>query len=224
MLKGKIIAFEGIDGSGKGTQSKMLYKYFQEQNIPTILFEFPGYTKTFFGKVVGEFLNGDFGDLGQVHPKLAAILYAGDRYEQSQEIRDYLSKGYNVICDRYVPSNIAHQIAKLPIEEQDKMIVWIEHLEYEVFHLPKPNVVFFMNMQPELSSQLVLKKDQRSYTDKKQDIHEADQSYLDKVYIAFQELAKSTNWKTIDCGSINTPKSIDTINQDIVSYLNKSFK
>ena len=162
MEKSQIIVFEGIDGSGKGTQSKLLYEYYKKNNIKVVLFEFPGYTKTFFGEVVGEFLNGDFGNLTEVHPKLAAILYAGDRFEQSEEIKDYLSKGYIVICDRYVSSNIAHQIAKLPTDKQGKLKEWIEYLEYKVFNLPKPNLILFLDMPPSIATQLVLKKDTRA--------------------------------------------------------------
>lgn len=223
MKTGKIIVFEGIDGSGKGTQSKLLQKYFQERNIPSILFEFPGYKKTFFGKAVGEFLNGDFGSLNQVHPKLSAILYAGDRFEQSNQIKEYLTKGYYVICDRYVPSNIAHQIAKLPEDQQNDLIQWIEKLEYEIFNISKPHLVLLMNMQPELSSKLVLKKDKREYTAKKKDIHEADQTYLEKVYLAFQQLAHHTNWRSIICGEINHPKPVEEIHKDIIQTIGDYF-
>ncbi len=218
MVNGKIIVFEGIDGSGKGTQSKLLYKYYKKNNIKVALFEFPGYTKTFFGEVVGEFLNGDFGNLNEVHPKLSAILYAGDRFEQSKEIKDYLSKGYIVICDRYVSSNIAHQIAKLPIDKQEKLKEWIEYLEYKVFNLPKPNFILFLDMPPSAATQLVLKKDARAYTDKKKDIHEADQSYLSLVYNTFKAIAKKENWEIIECEN----KDITTIQNEIIHCIGEN--
>lgn len=216
MNNGKIIVFEGIDGSGKGTQSKLLYKYYQENNISSILFEFPGYSKTFFGKTVGEFLNGDFGKLEDVHPKLSAMLYAGDRFEQVQKIRNYLSQGFIVICDRYIPSNIAHQIAKVPDNQKKELKKWIEHLEYEIYQLPKPNLIFFLDMPPLSASKLVLKKEQRDYTDKKKDIHEENESYLEKVYTIFKEIAIKDEWLIIQCKD----KDIDTIHIEIINEIN----
>jgi len=216
MDNGKILIFEGIDGSGKGTQSKLLYKYYQANNIPSILFEFPAYSKTFFGKTVGEFLNGDFGTLEEVHPKLSAMLYAGDRFEQVEEIKNYLSKGYIVICDRYIPSNIAHQIAKVSHSQQKALKKWIEHLEYEIFQLPKPDLIFFLNMPPLSASKLVLKKEQRDYTDKKKDIHEENQSYLEKVYAIFQNISIEEKWLVIECKD----KNIETVHSEILNQLN----
>ena len=110
--KGKLIVFEGIDGSGKGTQTKKLFNFLKNKGIKTELFEFPFYSETFFGKEVGNYLNGEFGGLKEIHPKLSAMLYAGDRYEKRDELIKKLNQGYLIICDRYVPSNIAHQTAK----------------------------------------------------------------------------------------------------------------
>jgi dTMP kinase len=218
MSQNKIIVFEGIDGSGKGTQSKLLYKYYQKANIPSILIEFPNYENTFFGKVVGEFLNGDFGNINQVNPKLAAILYAGDRFEKSSEIYEYINKGYTIICDRYIPSNIAHQIAKVSISEQKKLRDWIEELEYSVFNLPKPDIILFMDMHPDISSKFVLKKEKRVYTDKNKDIHEKDESYLKKVYSIFKNMSYEKKWNSIDCNN----KNIESVHNTILKVLGET--
>lgn len=218
-MHGKIIVFEGIDGSGKGTQSKKLYKYLKEKKEKVILLEFPCYSETFFGKEVGDYLNGGFGGLDEVHPKLSAILYAGDRFEKKETILKYLKKGYIIICDRYVPSNIAHQSAKIENKtEQKKLRKWISKLEYKVFGLPKPDIIFFMDMNPKISDNLVLQKDARSYTDKSKDLHENDNSYLLKVYEMFKKLSKS--WITIKCQNKNNElKTVDEIHAKILKKL-----
>lgn len=222
-MNGKIIVFEGIDGSGKGTQSKKLYKYLKDLNYKVILLEFPFYTETFFGKEVGNYLNGRFGGLNEVHPKLSAMLYAGDRFEKKEKILNKLNDGYIVICDRYVPSNIAHQTGKYKnIKEQKKLKKWIENLEYKIYGLPKPNIVFFMNMNPRISDDLVSKKDARNYTDKKKDLHESNNSYLLDVYDMFNSMSKNKKWINIKCqDKTNKLKSIEDINKNIIKKLKK---
>lgn len=220
-MNGKIIVFEGIDGSGKGTQSKRLYQYLKELNYKVILLEFPFYSETFFGKEVGNYLNGEFGGLSDVHPKLSAMLYAGDRFEKKETIIKKLNDGYIVICDRYVPSNIAHQTAKYQdINKQKELRQWIETLEYDIYKMPMPNIVFFMNMHPKISDDLVSKKDTRNYTNKKKDLHESDNSYLIDVYNMFNQIAKDELWINIQCQDINNNlKSVEDIQNNILQEL-----
>ncbi|WP_333804213.1 dTMP kinase [Sulfurospirillum sp.] len=220
MKKGKIIVFEGIDGSGKGTQATLLHEYYKKNNIPNLLLQFPCYSETFFGQEVGNYLNGKFGSLDNVHPKFSALLYAGDRFEKSKLIYDELNKGTMVICDRYVPSNIAHQIAKLKTQEEQKELQhWIEKLEYGVFNLPKPDVVFLLDISPSLSSELVLKKNKRDYTDKAKDLHEEDDSYLRQVYYAYKDLCLVNGWNKINCTHDNKIFSIQEIHLTILKVL-----
>jgi len=221
-MLGKMIVFEGIDGSGKGTQSKKLYEYFKLLDYKVALFEFPFYDDTFFGKEVGNYLNGKFGSLNEVHPKLSAMLYAGDRYEKKDEIIEKLNQNYIVICDRYVPSNIAHQTSKYKNgKEKNKLREWIEELEYKVYKLPKPDTIFFMDMNPNFSSDLILKKDARNYTDKKKDLHESDDSYLKDVYHTFKNLTKEENWINIECQTQNSLKNVEEIHLEIIKFIDK---
>lgn len=220
MKKGKIIVFEGIDGSGKGTQATLLHEYYKKNNVRTLLLQFPCYSETFFGQEVGNYLNGKFGSLDNVHPKFSALLYAGDRFEKSKLIYDELDKGTMVICDRYVPSNIAHQIAKLKTkDEQEELQRWIEKLEYEVFNLQRPDVVFLLDLPPSISSELVLQKNKRDYTDKAKDLHEEDDSYLQKVYYAYKYLCVLNSWNKIDCVDNNRILSIEEVHFAIVKAL-----
>lgn len=197
---GLIIAIEGIDGSGKNTQSNKLLAEFLRTGARATKISFPQYATNFFGKEVGSYLNGEFGSLSEVHPKLSAMLYAGDRFESKSEILSKSSEDAILICDRYVHSNVAHQIAKVSEQDQSEFRNWIETLEYEIYGIPKPDLVIFLNVPPSTSSNLVLKKSARDYTSKKKDIHEADDIYLSKVYELFKnEASINKSWVSIDC-------------------------
>src|SRR4051812_41292006 len=112
-----LVAIEGIDGSGKGTQTSRIVRRLSDSGSPATSVSFPMYDKTFFGGEVGKYLNGAFGELAQIHPKFAAMLYAGDRFQAKAELNRLLGSGQIVICDRYTGSNQAHQGARLPRSE-----------------------------------------------------------------------------------------------------------
>ena len=130
-----LIAIEGIDGSGKGTQASRLVERLDTDGISCSLLSFPRYSETLFGESIGKFLNGDFGPLEAVAPQLAATLYAGDRFESRGMLLEALATQQVVVCDRYVPSNLAHQGSRVEDERQSELIEWIETIEYDVFQL-----------------------------------------------------------------------------------------
>lgn len=220
-MKGMLISFEGIDGSGKGTQSAILHENLKRKNIDSILFSFPCYDKTFFGKEIGAFLRGEFGDIDEVHPKLASILYAMDRFEMREQIVRSLGEGKIVICDRYVDSNIAHQASKLPDKEKTELIKWIAELEYGLNKMPFPDLTFFLNVPIEISKELVLKKSKRYYTDSSEDIHEKAHGYLQKVYESYLAIDYGIRWKKIECCNGLNMKSSEEISLDIMSIVNQ---
>jgi len=222
-MKGALIAIEGIDGTGKNTQATMLVEYIKSIKYKVKKFEFPNYSKTFFGKEVGHYLNGDFGGLNQIHPKLVSLLYAGDRFESQKEIMEYLENGYFVICDRYVSSNIAHQSVKLPQDELSSFLNWVEEMEYGIFDLPRPDHTILLDLHPTIAQEMVLKKEKRSYTEHKQDIHEKDKSYLLKVYEVYNILLNQDNWSTIPCQLDNYMRTPQDIFSDIKNLLHNKF-
>src|SRR3972149_8893382 len=112
MKKGKFIVFEGADGTGKTSQAKLLFDFFKKNKKDVVFTSFPNY-KSAWGKMVRRYLDGEFGDVGEVSPYLASMLYAGDRLLESERIRKWLKGGKTIICDRYMASNIAHQSAKI---------------------------------------------------------------------------------------------------------------
>ena len=132
---GKLIAFEGIDGSGKRTQLDLLTSALDARGLATFCIGFPQY-ESFYGKLVARYLNGEFGPLGAVDPHLSAVLYAGDRLEAKPEIDAALTTGKIVLADRYIGSNMAHQSARVPSQEREEFYAWLKRLEYGLYALP----------------------------------------------------------------------------------------
>ncbi len=211
-----LVAIEGIDGSGKGTQAARLNEQLQQAGTATTLLSFPRYEHTFFGKAIGEFLNGRFGTLDEVDPFLASLLYAGDRFESRNVLAEALDQSDVVVLDRYVPSNIAHQGAKLDGERRDELIARIRHIEFELYGLPHPDLVLLLDLPADEAGRLIAKKQARSYTDKKADLQEADGGYLARVRDVYRQLAaEDSGWVTIDCLSDGQLRSIEEIGEDV---------
>lgn len=223
MKRGKIIVIEGIDGSGKNTQARLLKQYLDEDPVraktgrQTKLMSFPQYDRTMFGAEVAAYLRGEFGGLDQVHPKLASLLYACDRLEMRSEIKKTLAEGHTIIMDRYVSSNMAHQAAKMDQDQWDDFIGWVDRLEYGLFDMPRPDHVIFLDVPPRLAAEQVMKKEARTYTDQKQDIHEANMDYMFKVYHAYYYLMLHHQWSWIGCDIRGDIRPMDEIAQ-VVRY------
>ena len=211
---GKLIVLEGIDAAGKGTQADLLVAYLKEQGRDVEAVSFPDYEGHLFGKMAGEYLNGDFGDLNACNPLFAALLYAGDRFQSREQIRGWLDQDKVVVANRYVGSNLAHQSARVEGEEaREAFIQRIEEIEYGIYGLPREDLVLYLSVNPEISQQLVMKKEDRSYTDKKKDLHEGDEGHLTNAQAQYEWLAANREqWKTIDClakgGEMNSIEAI----------------
>ena len=119
-----LIAIEGIDGAGKGTQAARLTDRLNEAGLKTTKIQFPRYSETTFGGAIGDFLNGRFGSLDQVHPQLASVLYAGDRFESKPHLLQAMETHDAVVLDRFTGSNLAHQSAKLDGTERSELMKW----------------------------------------------------------------------------------------------------
>ena len=215
-----LIAIEGIDGSGKGTQANRLHERLQETGVRSELISFPRYSQTHFGATIGRFLNGEFGQLDQVDPHLAATLYAADRFESLGMLNDLLASRDVVVSDRYVPSNIAHQGAKRTGEARQQLTEWISQVEYGVFRLPKADLVIHLDLPAKTAQELIARKSQRDYTDKAVDLQEADCDYLTSVRQAYLDLAATEdNWQTVSLLADERLRTIDEIADDIFQRL-----
>ena len=211
-----LIAIEGIDGSGKGTQARRLVDRLTAAGRRAALVSFPRYAETFFGRAVGEFLNGRFGSLSEAHPFLVSLLYAGDRFESRQTLLDLLARHDDVVLDRYVPSNIAHQAAKRTGADRQQLIESIETVEYQVYRLPRADRVILLDMPAETAATLIARKQPRSYTDRPADLQEADTAYLASVRDLYCELAeRSSEWRRIPGTRDGELRSLDDIADDI---------
>jgi dTMP kinase len=217
----KLIAIEGIDGAGKGTQVNRVVSSLREMGIKVSSLQFPRYAATTFGTAIGDFLNGRFGTLNEVHPQLAAVLYAGDRFESRSLLLNLIDNNDIVVLDRFVGSNLAHQSAKLEGESRSALIAWIEKIEFEVFGLPKPTLTILIDMSSQMSRELVSRKSTRDYTDQEADLQESDLPYLERVRRCYLALAHSRlDWRTVhgltDDGAL---KTIEEVGDEILTIV-----
>lgn len=220
LSKYKTLVFEGIDGAFKFTQASMLTDFLIKQKKPTNFYSFPLYEKTLYGQMIGAFLRGEYGKLNQVHPKLAALLFALDRNEVQPELISNKKDNIISVFDRYVFSNVAHQCSKLnnqhDILELEK---WILDLEFEKNKLPKPDVTIFLKLPPEIARKTIQTKKERSYTTEKADIHEASKTHLNDSFQIYESLAKRNNWLTIDCYDGKKIKTKEQIHTEVLESL-----
>lgn len=216
---GRIIAFEGIDGSGKGTQSQKLVEHLRSNGQTVTLLSFPRYNDTRFGAAIGEFLNGRFGALDEVSPWLISVLYAGDRFESKSAIEDAVANCDVLVLDRYTASSIAHQGAKVKGGEREQIIHWIEEIEYSVFGLPRADLTLLLDVSVETSQALIRKKAKRDYTDEVTDLQESNVAYMRGVHAVYQQLATREGWRKIACETNGELRSLDEIAADVVAAI-----
>ncbi len=219
---GYLVAIEGIDGSGKGTQAQRLLSHLQAQGRRATLLSFPRYEATFFGRAVGEYLNGAFGSLEQVHPFFASLLFAGDRFESRDLLREAVASQDVVVLDRYVASNVAHQAARLDGPARQRLIEAIEYLEFELYRIPRPDLVVLLDLSVPAAQRLIATKPRRSYTERSADIQEADAQYLACVRELYLELAgRDPEWSVVACERQKVVRSIDDIADEIAKRVEK---
>jgi len=212
-VPGAFVAIEGIDGSGKGTQAALLVEAARTAGRSVAAFSFPLYDDNPFSIAVGDYLNGVFGGVDEVHPELAGLLYACDRYHARPALDAALGDHDLLVCDRYVASNLAHQGAKVKGEARRRLIDWLTEVEFGEFRLPRPDLVVLLDLPPAEAQTLVAQKAARSYTDMAADIHEEADDHLAAAREVYLELAAGDRqrWHTVECrgsGGLRTPESI----------------
>lgn len=215
-----LIDIEGIDGSGKGTQARRLCERLKQAGRSASLISFPRYEQTFFGRAAGEFLNGRFGSLDQVHPFLVSLLFAGDRFESRSVLSDALASSEFVVLDRYVPSNVAHQAAKLDGAERAELARRIIQLEHEIYGLPRADLTLLLDLPVDTAQELIALKEKRNYTARAADLQEADGRYLGRVRDMYLDLARGdSRWRVVSCTAAGKLRTVEEIGEEIWSSL-----
>lgn len=217
--RGTFIVIEGTDGSGKGTQFKRLIKRLESEAYDVETFDFPQYDSP-SSHFVREYLNGKYGTADEVGPYTGSLFYALDRYEAAPRIRKALEEGKIVLANRFTGSNMAHQGTKFANAEQRKgYFIWLDNLEFQMLGIPRPDKSIVLRVPAETAQQLVDQKDQRTYTDKKRDIHEADLSHLQRAVEVYDNLCQlfPKDFLRIDCVRSGKLMTIDQIEDMIWS-------
>lgn len=215
--RGHFIVIEGTDGSGKATQVKLLRKKLQILGIPHQVMEFPRYTGNPYGKLIGRYLKGEFGNTNDVNSSLISLAYAGDRFLAKPQIEQWLANGNLVIADRYVPSNKAYMSAKLPINLRDDFIDWLDDLEYNVNAIPREELVIFLYVPPKVSHKNI---SGRSAQKGAHDIHESDLDYQKTSSEVYLKMSKEEDWGVVECvDDGDNMKSPSEINKEILGIL-----
>ena len=155
-MQGKLIVFEGTDGSGKATQSRLLCEELTRRGIPFRKLEFPRYQEE-SSALIRLYLGGAFGDKpGDVNAYAASVFYSVDRYASyKQDWGAYYEQGGLVIADRYTTSNAVHQTGKLPPKQRDGFLDWLFDFEYRLLGLPEPTRVLYLDMPTEATEQMM---------------------------------------------------------------------
>ena len=198
---GKLFVIDGTDGSGKQTQLETLKKRLTDEKIDYRTVSFPNYDSP-SSSLVKMYLAGEFGtDAKAISPYIASTFYA---------------------ADRYTTANMVHQAGKIQDKaERKKFLDWLWDFEFNLYGLPVPAEVFFLNMPPEYSAKLMKDRENKITHEAKKDIHEKDQVYLTQAYNAACELSKEYNWYEVKCVKDGKIRTIQDINDEIFTEVKK---
>lgn len=218
---GKLIVLEGLDGSGKATQTKMLYDHYKPtiENLRCVTF--PDYDSR-SSALVRMYLDGEFGaDPHAVNAYAASSFYAVDRYASYQKIwQHFYQEGGIVLADRYTTSNVIHQGVKLPADERATFVDWLTDFEYNKLEIPRPDAVLYLHVTPAVNARQMA---ERNRQEGRSDIHEEDTAYMHRCYETALWAEKRQHWQRVDCddGYAMLPKQ--TITQKIIKILEEQY-
>ena len=213
-MSGKLIVFEGTDGSGKATQSRLLCEHLDREGIAYKKIDFPRYGKP-SAAMVQEYLDGNLGkNPGDVNAYAASMFYAMDRYASyKQDWGDFYEAGGLIVADRYTTSNAVHQASKLLKSERKKYLEWLFETEYGLFGLPEPDLVIYLDMPTEITERMMRQREKATGTHA--DIHEQDETYLRNCRANAREIVKECGWSVISCAAMDEPRTPEDIHNEV---------
>ena len=220
---GKLFVIDGTDGSGKQTQFQQLQESLLKDGIDYKVVSFPNYDSP-SSALVQMYLSGEFGENAkEISPYIASTFYAADRYATFQTgYKKYYEDGGIILADRYTTANMVHQAGKIKDEkEREKFLNWLWDFEFNLYGLPVPNEVFFLNMPVEKSIDLMNDRENKFTHQEKKDIHERDVNHLKDAYEAACDVSKKYNWYEIKCVKNNEIRTIEDIHQEIYNEVKK---
>lgn len=232
-MRGKLIVIEGADATGKETISKCTVQALNDSYLnenTAHLKTFPQYEGA-WGRLIKEYLEGQFGGLNDVNPYLASLLYTGDRSLVAAEMHETLNRGDWIVCDRYLQSNFAYQGVKISnIEERNKFVDWLQDKEYNEFILPQPDKIIILDLSSTIKESHIAErrksadrrelKDERQIFDRRRiDIHEDNLDYLSRVSLEYNRLAHLRNWDIINCSSDGAQLSREEVLDKILEII-----
>lgn len=221
---GKLIVIEGVDASGKATQTKCLYDRLSAEYDAVRQISFPDYNSD-FAVPIKRYLAGDLGKhADDVNPYAASLFYAIDRYASyNRDWRKFYEHNGILIADRYVTSNLVHQAAKITGNKHG-FIHWLSDLEYDKLALPRPDLVLFLDMPPAYARQLMQNRANKFTGEMQKDIHENDSDYLERAYDNAMQIAAITGWQIVSCVTNGVVRPIEDIHEEIYHLVKMSFE
>ena len=219
-MQGKLIVLEGIDGSGKSTQFRLLTERLEKDALPIKKLVFPRYSEP-SAALIKSYLAGDFGkNPGDISPYAASTFFFVDRYASyKSDWGEFYKNGGTIICDRYTTSNAIHQTAKLPVDEQEVFLDWLYDFEFRLMELPKPDLVLYMDI--DLQTCMAQMKLRQENTNTSGDIHETHAEYLADCLSAGNLAADKLGWQRVSCLKNGSMRSVEEIGNEIYDFVKK---
>lgn len=220
---GKLFVIDGTDGSGKQTQSNLLKERLKKDGIDFKSVSFPNYDSP-SSTLVKMYLEGDFGENQKdVSPYIASTFYAADRYATyKKDFEEYYNNGGIIIADRYTTSNMIHQAGIIKDkQEREKFLKWLWDFEFNLYGLPIPTEVIFLNMPPDYTEKLIQDRENKITHEKEKDIIEKNKQNTIDAYNNALELVKKYNWYEIKCVKDDKIRTIEDINDEIYELVKK---
>ena len=221
---GKLFVIDGTDGSGKQTQFTKLQERLTKDGIEYKTVSFPNYDSP-SSSLVKMYLSGEFGtNAKEISPYIASTFYAVDRYATfKMGYKEYYDNGGIILADRYTTANMVHQAGKIQDKaERKKFLDWLWDYEFNLYGLPIPTEVFFLNMPVEKAMKLMKNRENKFTKQQEKDIHERDKSHLIDAHSAACDVAKDYNWYEIKCVKDDKIRTIEDIHEEIYAEIRKN--